>query len=196
MNMIKTITLGGCVLICCSCSWFSKKAPEVAEQGVSDLAEQNLYKNIPEKTADIAKVDSSRIAYRKNELTFQIKGDGQLNKFQNNAHALYVCIYQLKDPNAFNQQAEENLGKLLECTRFDSSVANSKRIVVQPGQEINEIRDRAEGARFIGLATGYYGAEKVRSTQLQPIPLVKGGSNGIKISIELGPNEIETVTVK
>ena len=196
MNIVKTIALATCVLLCCSCSFFGKKAPELVAHGEAGLDAYNQL-NAPEKSPDIAKVDSSRIAYRKNELTFQIKADSQLNRFQNNAHALYLCIYQLKDPNAFNQQVEEKdgLGKLLECTRFDSSVANSKRIVVQPGQQINEVRDRAEGARFIGLATGYYGAEKVRSTQLQPLPLA-AGANGFQISIDLGPNEIESVTVK
>jgi type VI secretion system VasD/TssJ family lipoprotein len=202
------------LLFCCSCSFFAKKAPEVVEQGLTDLANQNPYTsyarkltaaemssgtvNITAPNVDIAKVDSTKIAYRKNELTLQITADSQLNKFQNNAHALYMCIYQLKDPNAFNQQVEEKDGisKLLECTRFDSSVANSKRIVVQPGQQISDVRDRAEGARFLGVATGYYGAEKVRATQLIPMPVVQVGVSGFKVSIDLGPNEIDNVTVK
>ena len=193
--LICTVTL-----LCCSCSLFGKPKPPAAPQGPSGAAAQTP--SAPQKAnlnepAAAGKPDGS-LAYKKDELSFHIKADSQLNRFHGNSHALYLCIYQLKDPNAFNQQAEEKdgLAKLLECTRFDASVVNAKRFVVQPGTEINDIRDRAEGARFIGIATGYYGAEKVKATQLNPIPPNSEALRGSEIGIDLGPNEIERVTVK
>lgn len=193
MNKIR-FTILGClsVVLCCSCSMFGKKSDAPQTKLVSGQAQSS------ERYTDISKVDSSKIAYNKNELNFFVSADNQLNKYQNNAHALYMCVYQLKDPNAFNQLVEEKdgLSKLLDCTRFDASVANSKRIVVQPGQNLKDVRDRAEGARFIGIATGYYGAEKVRSTHLGTIPLKFDSNSGLQISIELGAYEINAVTVK
>ncbi|UFS70725.1 type VI secretion lipoprotein TssJ [Geomonas sp. RF6] len=152
----------------------------------------------PATVTDIAKVESGRVTYKKDDITFRIKGDPQLNRYGNNAHALYLCVYQLKDPNTFNQLAEEKGGvaKLLQCSRFDSSVANAKRLVVQPGQEIQETRDRAEGARFIGVTGGYYGTGTEKMSHLAPLAVAKGDFSGNTISIELGPYEIDNVTVE
>jgi type VI secretion system VasD/TssJ family lipoprotein len=147
---------------------------------------------------DIAKLESSKVAYKKQDFTLLIKGDPQLNRFQNNSHTLFLCVYQLKDPNAFNQLAEEKDGlpKLLECSRFDGSVANAKRVSVQPGQTIKETRDRAEGARFIGIAAGYYGSGNQKVTDLAPLSVVNGDFSGNTIGIDLGTYEIDNVTVK
>jgi predicted component of type VI protein secretion system len=144
-------------------------------------------------------VKAAAEAFKKEALTILIKADTQLNRFERNAHALFLCVYQLKDPNGFNQLAQEKDGlpKLLECSRFDGSVANAKQFVVQPGDQMNEVRDRAEGARYIGLATGYYGNGKEKVTELRA--LLPGGASdpaGAIISIELGPYEISSVKVK
>jgi type VI secretion system VasD/TssJ family lipoprotein len=212
MVLTRNIALCCLVICCCSCSVFSKPGHNVVSQVQPNSAVQppnaaGLKQNVTdatqktpssEQSTDIGTKDGAIVSYKKDELCFSIKADHQLNKYKNDSHALFLCIYQLKDPNGFNQQAEERDGiaKLLECTRFDASVANSKRIVVQPGQEIHELRDRAEGARFIGVATGYYGAEKVTATQLKAIPLERQPLQGLKIDIALGPYEIEKVTVK
>lgn len=212
MVLTRNIALCGLLLSCCSCSVFSKSTHDVVSQGQPNSAVQppsaaGLNQNVAvaaqkipssEQPTGSGTKDAALVAYKKDELSFSIKADNQLNKYRNDSHALFLCIYQLKDPNGFNQQAEERAGiaKLLECTRFDASVANSKRIVVQPGQQIHELRDRAEGARFIGVATGYYGAEKVTATQLKAIPPERQALQGLKIDIDLGPYEIEKVTVK
>src|SRR5664279_285123 len=80
------------------------------------------------------------VPYEKEAMTIIIKGDQQLNLYQGLAHSLYLCTYQLKDPNAFNQLADEKDGveKLMECSRFDASVAYTKRLVVQPGQSYTD----------------------------------------------------------
>lgn len=113
--------------------------------------------------------------FQKDGIRLHIKSDPQLNLFQGDAHTLLICLFNLRDPNVFNQMVEEREGltKLLECGRFDSSVASSRRWVIQPGQELNEALDRAEGARYVGLVAGYYSLQKEKMVRLYSIPVLE-----------------------
>jgi type VI secretion system VasD/TssJ family lipoprotein len=42
-------------------------------------------------------------AYEKDAVRLVFKADRELNLYNGVQHALSVCVYQLKDPNAFNQ---------------------------------------------------------------------------------------------
>ncbi|AJE04513.1 type VI secretion system lipoprotein TssJ [Geobacter pickeringii] len=145
--------------------------------------------------------------FEKEAIRLRLTGDRQLNLFQRAPHALVACIYQLRDPNAFNQFRNEpdGLARLLECGRFDPGVATTKQFVIQPGQELAESLDRAEGARYVGFVAGYYNLHKEQSVRLYPIPaveettgfisrtrLVKPGA--IDIKLILGPRELQDVT--
>lgn len=137
----------------------------------------------------------------KNAITLHIKADTQLNLFQKNPHTLLLCIYHLRDPNAFNQLQDEKDGlqKLLECGRFDPSVVHVRRIMLQPGQEFTESMDRPEGAKFVNIAAGYYQRTKDRVTCSFPVPLSeqKQGGNLVQktkqlaIDLYLGPQKIQ-----
>lgn len=131
-------------------------------------------------------------------VTVVVNADPGLNRFRNNAHALVLCLYQLKESNGFSQLAEDKDGmsKLLECGRFDSSVAHARRIVVQPGQTLKETPFKAEGARFMGIATGYYGAGKQRTSHLVPLSGTHDDGSARTVQVDLGPLEIRDVTVK
>ena len=135
--------------------------------------------------------------YKKGGVTLNIAADPQLNRYKNSPHTLLICFYQLKDPNAFNQLADDpnSLSKLMECGKFDSSVTYAKRYIVQPGQKVSEQRDLAEGTRFFGLAAGYYSQGTEKTTHLAPLTTSLTRSS-MSVSIELGPNEISRVTVK
>jgi type VI secretion system VasD/TssJ family lipoprotein len=186
MKTVMIVLLVAMLALCSSCSMFSKKKPEPSTE--------------PDASSAAAKAEAAKAAeaFRKQDITLAIKADPMLNRYQNNAHTLYLCMYQLKDPNAFNQLVEEKDGvsRLMECSRFDSSVVNAKRLVIQPGQELKDVRDRAEGARYIGIVTGYFGMSKEKITHLMPLPGKDGKSSGTTITIELGPYEIGTVTSK
>jgi type VI secretion system VasD/TssJ family lipoprotein len=139
--------------------------------------------------------------YEKDAISLHIKGDPNLNLFEKRPHTLLVCIYQLRDPNALNQvlQDAEDVSKLLECGRFDPSIVNTKKIILQPGKEITEALDRAEGARYLGIVAGYYNLDKRRASRILPIPV--GGTFGKKASkmnldVFLGPDEILGVKEK
>lgn len=113
--------------------------------------------------------------FEKDGIRLHFRSDPQLNLFQGDSHTLLICLYTLKDPNVFNQLVDEKEGltKLLECGRFDSSVASSKRWVMQPGQELKETMDRAEGARYVGLVAGYYSLQKEKMVRLYPVPVME-----------------------
>ncbi len=143
--------------------------------------------------------------YEKEAVKITFQADPQLNLYNNMAHTLELCIYQLKDPNGFNQltETEDGLYKLLEGGMFDASVANFRRLNISPGQSMPVTMDRAEGARYIGIAAGYATIQKNLITRLIGIPVIVaeegGGFSKQKISkpeiihliLRLGPHQIE-----
>jgi len=131
--------------------------------------------------------------YEKDAIQLHFVSDPQLNLYQKRAHSLIVCLYHLRDPNGFNQLIDEKDGlpRLLECNRFDPSVTYSKRLVVQPNQDVTDLLDRTDGAKYIGVVAGYYTLQKESSVLSYPIPIteVKKGSTLVqktaKLSIDL-----------
>jgi type VI secretion system VasD/TssJ family lipoprotein len=132
--------------------------------------------------------------YRKAAIELILKADPRLNLYRATPHTLVACIYELRDPNAFNQLIDEQDGlpKLLECGRFDGSVAYVKKLVLQPGQEVNEVLDQAEGAKYLGLVAGYFVFEKEKPYRLYRIPTAAGGKPAsMKVDLYLGPQTIQ-----
>lgn len=132
------------------------------------------------------------------------KADSQLNHYQGSPHTLLVCVYQLRDPNGFNQLKEDNTGlsKLLACSPFDSSAVGAYRVIAQPGQESDYTLDIAEGARYVGIVAGYYVLKKENVVRLKPIPMQQmstgtpGAPYGLRpgamdIKMFLGPRELQ-----
>jgi type VI secretion system VasD/TssJ family lipoprotein len=142
--------------------------------------------------------------YEKDAIEIHIKADPKLNLDDGVAHTLVVCLYQLKDPNAFNQLADDTDGiyKLLECSLFDSGVAASKRIIVYPGKDQSVTLDRAEGAKYVAAVAGYYVLQRARMIRMFDVPVViekkglfkstKMAKPGLlKIDLQLGPSQIK-----
>ncbi len=139
--------------------------------------------------------------YEKDAITLDLKGDPKLNLFETRPHTLLVCVYQLRDPNALNQvlQDSEDVSKLLECGRFDPSILNTKKYILQPGKEITEALDRAEGARYIGIVAGYFNSDKQRASRIIAVPVAgMFGKKASRMNLEviLGPDEIKAVKEK
>lgn len=139
--------------------------------------------------------------YEKDAISLHLKGDPMLNLFEKRPHTLLVCVYQLRDPNALNQvlQDAEDVTKLLECGRFDPSIVNTKKFILQPGKEITEALDRAEGARYIGIVAGYYNLDKQRASRIIPVPvsgLLGKKASRMNLDVILGPGEILGVKEK
>ncbi|MHC1742019.1 MAG: type VI secretion system lipoprotein TssJ [Syntrophobacteraceae bacterium] len=135
-------------------------------------------------------------------LTLRLKADPQLNQYAGTSHALHLCIYQLSNPNPFNQFSMDmpGISKLLNCERFDPGVALASRIVVQPGDNLNMPIDKAEGARYVGIVAGYYSLNNQSSVRLYQIPLIEEQRGGqtvtrmapLEIDLYLGPQAIQS----
>jgi predicted component of type VI protein secretion system len=117
-----------------------------------------------------------------------------------------MCVYQLSDPNAFNELRMDRGGiqQLLECKRFDKSVSSTDKVIVHPGDEETIVYDRAEDARFVGVAAGYYELWPEHVTRLVVVP-VKVEVTGrfirkktampdkLELGLYLGPAEIQQI---
>jgi type VI secretion system VasD/TssJ family lipoprotein len=134
------------------------------------------------------------------------KADLELNLYQNKPHTLFVCIYQMKDPNAFNELRLDRTGlmKLLECKRFDQGVSSSESLIVHPGDEETIVFDRAEDARFVGVVAGYYSLWPVNVTKLVlvPVKIEKSGwlirkkvaqPGQLSLKLYFGPEEVQQI---
>jgi predicted component of type VI protein secretion system len=112
-----------------------------------------------------------------------------------------MCVFQLSDPNVFSELSKsvDGLNKLLQCSRFDASVAGFRRIIVQPGDVKQIVLDRAEGAKWLGIAAGYYNMNPDFVTRLFEIPIMKERKmliftkpvpGKLSINLVLGPDKI------
>ncbi len=95
--------------------------------------------------------------FEKESIQVHIRADHQLNLYKGKPHTLYICLYQLKSINSFNQLSADPNGirKLLECKRFDDSVTSAVSKVIHAGEKITLTLDRTEKAQYLAIATGY-----------------------------------------
>lgn len=139
-------------------------------------------------------------------IVLHLTSDDKLNVEKGKAYTLYFVVYQLTCPIAFNQlsEDEEGLSRLLSSKIFDPSVAVVKSIVIYPGTDVTYKIDRAEGARYVGVAAGYRTMTKERMVRLFDVPLhVKRESllkmtrklvpGTLVINLKLGPQQIEEI---
>lgn len=152
-----------------------------------------------------SEIEPETWGYQKDAIRLVLNADPQLNSYDGLPHTLYLCLYQLKDPNAFNQLSgdKDGLYLLLSCSVFDPSVTSFQRLTVQPGQQLSQSFDRAEGSRYVGIAAGYFRLEKERITRFLKIPVEikrrgwlfqKYGVPGVlDLKINLGPQQIENI---
>jgi type VI secretion system VasD/TssJ family lipoprotein len=111
--------------------------------------------------------------YGEKALQLRFRAAKDLNAFENKAHTLQVCVYQLDKRDAFDllKGTPEGIGSLLQCAPFDKSVKSATRIFLQPGETAAHSLDRAEGALFVGVVCGYFASTPEQSAKLWQIPL-------------------------
>jgi type VI secretion system VasD/TssJ family lipoprotein len=152
-----------------------------------------------------SEIEPDKWSYQRDAIRLVLDADPQLNSHDGLPHTLALCLYQLRDPNAFNQLSgdKDGLYLLLSCNVFDPSVTSFQRLTVQPGQELSQSFDRAEGSRYVGIAAGYFTLEKERMIRFLKIPVEikrrgwlrkKYGVPGeLDLKITLGPQQIENL---
>jgi hypothetical protein len=152
-----------------------------------------------------AKIKKPEWRFEKEAIRVHIRTDHKLNLYNSKAHTLYVCFYQLSELNALDQlaQDEDGIRKLLECKLFDDSVAAVNSKVINAGENLTFILDRAERAQYFVIITGYFAKldneRMVRRHKLQVLKKkVRFWKNeyqcvpcSIDIELSLGPNQIE-----
>lgn len=147
--------------------------------------------------AIISCASAPKYVYEEGAINLRLKSGPDVNLFEGKSHTLLLCVYQLRDPNAFNQlfDEEDGISKLLECSRFDASVMSSKRIVIQPNEETTKTLDRSEGTKYIGIVAGYFQMEKKNIMRLIQVPLsvLTGNPNKMDIGLILGPKELKEI---
>jgi len=106
-------------------------------------------------------------------LTVNLTASPDLNTYEGYSHSVLLCIYQLDASAAFKELSANNGGllRLLACDRFDKSVVHFERHFVSPGANVTLRLDRAEGAQFVGLVTGYYDLQPGMVTRVGQFPL-------------------------
>lgn len=127
----------------------------------------------PQKTEPSYSPEAGNWSYAPKALELTFTADPFLNEYGGAAHALDMCVYQLANPAAFKDLAASATGvsALLECREFDPSVVGAQRVKVQPGSSETLRLDRAENARFVAVACGYYDQNQGRTTRIYEIPL-------------------------
>lgn len=111
--------------------------------------------------------------FAENGVLIEIEADPRLNQYDGEAHTLLLGIYQMEDPAAFYKLAADTamLGKALETGKGGDAFVQFVRYVVTPGQRTIFAVDRAQKAKFVGIAAGYYQMDAAKSTRLFQIPL-------------------------
>jgi type VI secretion system VasD/TssJ family lipoprotein len=144
--------------------------------------------------------------YQERAIKIKYKADPDLNIHDEKDHTLFVCIYQLIDPNAFrdNTSSRDGVVKLLSCERFDQSFASADRLVVHPGGEEIKTYSRAENAQWVGIVAGYYNLwpEHVHELVQVPTKVEKSGiffkkekmvPGPLNLNLYFGPEEIQRI---
>ncbi len=138
--------------------------------------------------------------FEKNAINLWLKSDPNLNYHEGMSHTLLVCVYQLRDPNGFNQLVndEDGLYTLLECSGFDGSVVNRERLTVHPDRDLKISLSRAEGAKYLAVVAGYYSIRKEDMTKMYEIPVLtkRRGFLWLTKYTELGPMELQLLLGK
>jgi len=145
-------------------------------------------------------------SYQPDAIRFIYQADPQLNLYEGKRHTLLLALYQLSDTGAFTSLAKDpdGLAKLLQVERFDPSVVSMERYILQPGELRTIEIYRAENAKWVGLAAGYYGMSPEHSTRLFEIPILithsgflkrnsKATVENLQIQLYFGPTEINQV---
>ncbi|MDR2669156.1 MAG: type VI secretion system lipoprotein TssJ [Desulfovibrio sp.] len=158
----------------------------------------------PRPSAESEDPDNVLWGFADKGVRLELSASKDLNAYEDKAHSLLICVYQLDKRDAFDPLAgtQDGLETLLQCAPFDKSVKSSVRIFLQPGENAVHSLDRAEGAQFVGIACGFYEstpARSVRLLQIQPKKTESGhlfwkstiySAGTLDISLHLGANAV------
>lgn len=115
--------------------------------------------------------------FEERAVSIEISSPADLNARSGRPHAIIVGIYQLNDPNTFGALSQEKSGaiQLLRTGKLDDTIVDFRRLTVQPGERLTQVFARAEGAKYVGVISGYFDLNVKQDTHLFKIPCIASG---------------------
>lgn len=109
--------------------------------------------------------------FAKNAVQIEIEADGRLNEYDGQAHTLLLGVYQMEESAQFYKLAANSLllAKSFEPGKGSDAFIQFDRYVISPEQRTIITLDRAQKARFVAIAAGYYGLD-ASATRLFQVP--------------------------
>ncbi len=147
------------------------------------------------------KINPEDWVYEDRAISIKIDAPSDVNVVNGRPHALSIGVFQLSDPNTFIGLTGTRDGaiELLNKGKIDDTVADFRRITVQPGELRVEVFNRAQKAEHVGLIVGYYELNVNHDKYLFKIP-VKATKRGIVekllVSMKLIANEAKALPDK
>ena len=116
---------------------------------------------------------SPQWSYQPDGVKLRYRADARLNEYDGEGHTVSMCVYQLTQPNGFNDliKTKDGLLKLLDCKSFDQTVVYREHIFVDPGQDQLRVMDRAENATYLAVVAGYNELNPIQSARLFKFPI-------------------------
>jgi type VI secretion system VasD/TssJ family lipoprotein len=123
-----------------------------------------------------------------NAVLVEIEADARLNEFAGEPHTLLMGVFQMEDPAVFYKLIADStlVSKALETGKVDG-FASFSRYVVSPGQRSILTIDRAQKAKFVGIFSGFYQMDRVKSARLFQIPLTVESGGLISTTFKAAP---------
>jgi len=112
-------------------------------------------------------------SFAKDAVLIELAADPRLNQYHGEAHTLLLGVYQMAEPAPFYKLINDPVlfGKALESGKAGDSFVQFTRYVVTPGKKVILSLDRAQNARYVGIAAGYYQMDAAHSARLFEVPL-------------------------
>ena len=127
--------------------------------------------------------------FGRNAILVEVEADNRLNEYSGEAHTLVLGVYQMEDAAAFYKLIADAalVGKSLETGKGGEGFVHFARYVVTPGQHSILQLDRAQKAKFVGIAAGYYQMDATRSARLFEVPLTIASEGMISTTYKAAP---------
>jgi len=127
--------------------------------------------------------------FARNAILVEVEADPRLNEYSGEAHTLVLGVYQMEDSAAFYKLIADAalVGKSLESGKGGEGFVHFARYVVAPGQHTILQLDRAQKAKFVGIAAGYYQMDAARSARLFEVPLTIASEGMVSTTYKAAP---------
>jgi type VI secretion system VasD/TssJ family lipoprotein len=109
--------------------------------------------------------------YTENAIELSFTADKDLNQYDGQAHNLLVVVTQFDQISAFSAYtgSSQQLSSLLLMSNAPKGMIGLTRLFIEPGQSKRLSLPRLEGAKMIGIASGYAHLDPARSAKLYQI---------------------------